>query len=88
MNSLTNAQKEALEWLQKHNGDGLFDRNGMLVAGGERAPFMRSTWNALRDAGLLEFYGKRPDGTGRGRARIIKSEAAGAELERVKGDRQ
>lgn len=54
---MTKAQKEALKWLTEHNGDGCFDRYGTLIAAGEKAPVMRSTWNALRDAGLVEFYG-------------------------------
>jgi hypothetical protein len=53
---LTKSQSDALKWLREHNGDGVFERNGVLLAGGERAPFMRSTWNALRDAGRVEFY--------------------------------
>lgn len=53
---LTASQRDALKWLRDHNGDGCFDRNGVLLAGGESAPFMRSTWNGLRDLGLVEFY--------------------------------
>lgn len=58
---LTEAQRAALRWLREHNGDGLFDKCGVLVAAGERAPVMRSTWNLLRDARFVEFYcdGKR-----------------------------
>lgn len=58
---LTEAQRAALRWLREHNGDGLFDNNGVLLAAGERAPVMRSTWNKLRDIGFVEFYegGKR-----------------------------
>jgi hypothetical protein len=64
--NLTKAQTEALRWFGHHTGDGCFDRNGVLLAAGETAPFMRSTWNALRDAGMIEFYrmGRR------GRARL------------------
>ena len=46
----------ALKWLCNRTGDGVFDRNQVLVAGGERAPVMRSTWNKLADAGAVEFY--------------------------------
>lgn len=58
---LTEAQRAALRWLKEHNGDGLFDVHGVLVAAGECAPVMRTTWNKLRDAGFVEFYhdGKR-----------------------------
>jgi hypothetical protein len=49
----------ALKWLRNRNGDGVFDRNQVLVASGERAPVMRSTWNKLADAGAVEFYHDR-----------------------------
>lgn len=53
---LTSSQKSALLWLRNRNGDGVFDRNGVFVAGGERAPYMRSTWNKLEADGAVEFY--------------------------------
>lgn len=65
---ITAAQKDALKWLAKHNGDGLFDKNGVLLAAGETAPVMRSTWNHLISSGHCEFY--RPGDKGRGRLRI------------------
>lgn len=49
----------ALKWLRSRNGDGVFDRHQVLVAGGERAPVMRSTWSKLADAGLVELYLER-----------------------------
>ncbi|TIL30011.1 hypothetical protein [Mesorhizobium sp.] len=49
----------ALKWLRNRNGDGVFDRNQVLVAGGERAPVMRATWNKLQAAELVEFYMER-----------------------------
>lgn len=52
----TKAQLAALKWLINRNSDGVFDRNNVLMAGGERAPIMRSTWNALRDLGFVELY--------------------------------
>jgi hypothetical protein len=57
--SLTANQKSALKWLINHTGDGLFDKNGVLTAAGERAGVMRSTWNALIKAGLAEKYNKK-----------------------------
>jgi hypothetical protein len=67
----TGAQARALKWLKDRGGDGMFDNDGVLLAMGELAPFMRSTWNALRDLGLVEFYApsaiKR-----RGRVRVTK----------------
>lgn len=57
---MTKAQRDALKWLDERNGDGVFERNNqVLIAAGERAPFARSTWNALRDLGLVEFYGAK-----------------------------
>lgn len=49
----------ALKWLRNRNGDGVFDRNQVLVAGGERAPVMRATWNKLQASELVEFYMER-----------------------------
>lgn len=66
---LTPNQAAALKWLREHTGDGCFDRNGVLLAAGETAPFMRSTWNALRDAGKVEIY--KPAAKGRGRCRVL-----------------
>ena len=70
---MTKAHINAVNWLRLHGGDGLFDRDGVLVAAGERAPFMRSTWNHLRDVGYVEFY--KPTGSGRGRVRLTDNAA-------------
>lgn len=75
MNTLTKAQAAALKWLHEHNGDGMFDRNGVLLAGGELAPVMRCTWNALRDAGHVEFYRPNPRGPQRVRAAFSPPES-------------
>lgn len=60
---MTSSQKRALQWLTERGGTGVFDRNGVLLAAGETAGdgkgFMRSTWNALRDLGLLTIVGRR-----------------------------
>ncbi|MGY3535388.1 hypothetical protein [Bradyrhizobium sp. USDA 4452] len=71
---LTRSQRDALKWLSEHNGDGCFDRNGVLLAAGELAPFMRSTWNGLAALGLVEFY--NPAGKGRGRLRLTQGPAS------------
>jgi hypothetical protein len=55
----TLAQKRALKWLQNRNGDGYFDKNNVLVAGGDRAPIMRLTWNSLSACDLVEFYANK-----------------------------
>ena len=67
--NLTEAQRAALRWLRQHNSDGIFDVNGVLLAAGELAPVMRSTWNALARLGLAEFYG--PEGKPCARLRLI-----------------
>jgi hypothetical protein len=62
---------KALKWLQDRGGDACFDKHGVVLAQGETAPFMRSTWNQLRDEGLIEYYGGRAHGkTGYGRLRV------------------
>lgn len=54
----TAAQRSALKWLITRNADGVFDKHQVLVARGEKAPVMRSTWNALAAHGLVEPYMK------------------------------
>lgn len=66
---MTKSQHEALRWLTERGGDGVFDKNGTLIACGESAPFVRSTWNVLSEYGYVEFY--KPTGKGRGRVRLI-----------------
>lgn len=58
MSAVTKNQLCALKWLINRNGDGLFEKrnHSVLVAAGERAPIMRSTWTALAKAGMVEFY--------------------------------
>jgi hypothetical protein len=71
--TLTKAQKKALDWLRERGGGGAFDRHGVVLAAGETAPFMRSTWHALRNAGVVEFY--RPSPRGAGRVRLVSEVA-------------
>lgn len=71
---MTDAAKRALAWLKERGGDGCFDRHGVAFAQGETAPFVRATWNRLRDDGLLEFYGGRTTG-GRSYGRLRLTEA-------------
>lgn len=66
---MTKSQEAALKWLRDHNGDGCLDKYGVVFARGETAYFMRSTWNALRDLGHVEFY--NPQMKGRGRIRVV-----------------
>lgn len=74
--AMTDAQKGALDWLAKRNGDGTLDRNGIVLAAGETAPFMRWTWNRLRDQGRVEFY--RLSSKGYGRIRLTTPASAKA----------
>lgn len=69
---MTKSQEDALKWLRERGGDGIFDRNGVLLAAGESAPHTRSTWNALAKLGAVEFY--NPTGRGRGRIRVMTTE--------------
>jgi hypothetical protein len=62
---MTPAMRQALRWLLEHNSDGVFDKNGVLLAAGELAPFMRSTWNKLAAEGQVEFYRVNPLGAQR-----------------------
>ncbi len=58
---MTPAMKATLKWLRSRGGDGVFagrDRQ-VLLAKGDRAPIMRSTWNKLAAAGMVEGYGRR-----------------------------
>lgn len=68
---ITDAQYRAIKWLSDRGGDGMFDKNGILLAAGETAPHTRSTWNELAKMDLVEFY--KPKARGRGRLRIKKS---------------
>lgn len=56
MRKATASMLSALLWLKNRNGDGVFDRNQVLTAAGERAPIMRSTWSKLENDGLVERY--------------------------------
>jgi hypothetical protein len=56
----TIARRQAYEWLRDRNGTGVFEtNNSVLLAAGERAPFMRGTWNALRDMGAIIINERR-----------------------------
>lgn len=53
---MTDAAKSALVWLRNRQGVGVFEKNKqVLVAQGERAPIMRSTWTALQRLGYVEI---------------------------------
>jgi hypothetical protein len=54
---VTSAQKDALEWLRKRGGDGSRQRGNVLLAAGEIAPVMWSTWKKLAELGKVEIYG-------------------------------
>lgn len=44
---LTDAQKKALKWLHNRGGSGSFTNGQVVLAQGELAGVMRSTWNTL-----------------------------------------
>lgn len=52
----SDAMLAALKWLRARNGDGVFDRNQVLNAAGQRAGVMRATWTKLERLGLVERY--------------------------------
>lgn len=57
--TLTEPQRAALKWLRDRGGTGMFGKEGVLLAKGEWAPFMRSTWKVLRDEGFITLTNKR-----------------------------
>lgn len=57
--SPTKSQLAALKWLRNRNGDGVFDRNNVLIAAGEPAPVMLSTWKHLETMHMVERYNVR-----------------------------
>ena len=69
MSEISEACRAALKWLRERNGTGAFDRDGVLLAAGELAPFTRSTWDRLRDANLVTIEGRRVTVTPLGAAR-------------------
>lgn len=69
---MTVAQLAALRWLHRRNGTGLFDKTGVLLAAGERAEVMRSTWNKLRDDGFITIDRKRVNVTNAGKAEAMR----------------
>lgn len=77
---LSERQRAALKWLHDRGGDGVFDKQGVMLAMGERQGidingyegFMRSTWNALRDGGYIEYYEPSPRSKTK-RARITEA---------------
>jgi hypothetical protein len=57
---ITSSQQKALDWLNNHGGTGVFGKDGhSVIAGGSDAPFMRSSWIALRDAQRITINGNR-----------------------------
>ncbi len=70
----TRVQLQALVWLNRRNGTGVFgiskkgisSSTNVLLAAGDKGPFMRTTWNELRDLGFVVFEGKRVNVTEKG----------------------
>lgn len=57
---ITPAQWAALKWLNNRGGEGMFNKNGGLLAQGELAGVMRATWDVLADNHLLTFGKQKP----------------------------
>lgn len=55
---LTHRQRAALKWLREY-GEGLFGKGGVVVARGDWRYFLRSTWDGLRDTGMVGYDGDR-----------------------------
>lgn len=57
--TLTAAGRAALEWMREHGGDAAVVRvkggGRYILAQGEQAPFLPSTYRQLIDAGLAEY---------------------------------
>lgn len=56
---VSDAMQQAAAWLADHNGTGVFAHDGVLLAGGERAPIMRVTWKRLCERGFVTIAAKR-----------------------------
>ena len=54
---LTKAQREALDWFYRRNGDGQRIGGGLILAAGEVSPFQNTTWMRLEGLELIERYG-------------------------------
>lgn len=85
---MTPAQQAALKWLANRDGEGVFNRHGVLLAKGELAAVMRSTWNALCDSGHVIYSAnkafKRVAVTEKGRAEL--AQYRGKEADTVEDD--
>lgn len=53
---LTEAQTSALDWLAARGGDGSIQSGERVLARGEFAPHLWTTWRALIAAGRVEEY--------------------------------
>lgn len=53
---MTQAQQDALKWLNDHGGDGVIIKFGRVLSLGEIAPHQASTWKALVEQGKCQTY--------------------------------
>lgn len=91
---LTTAQRRALRWLYNRGGEGMFNKNQTLLARGELAGVMRTTWNALSKAKppCVDIFSPRADGKGYKRVSLLEAGKvvaltwAGAEADTVEDD--
>jgi hypothetical protein len=80
MTMLTPARADALRWLQNQGGTGIFTNLTALLAGGEIAPFTRTTWNALQASGHVTIEGKRLSYTAKGLQYLMDNPPKGRRL--------
>lgn len=62
---MTPAELKALGWLSRHNGTGVYGREGLL-AGGEWSPWKKPMWDRLRVMGHVSQSTNRVSITRRG----------------------
>ncbi len=72
---LTVAQKRALRWLYNRGGEGVFNKNQTLLAHGELAGVMRTTWNSLSNTipPCVDIFSPRADGKGYKRVSLLEA---------------
>lgn len=88
---LSRAEASALLWLRNRGGTGVYDKSRVLLAQGDRAAVMHTTWNHLVDKGLVLRAGVRLTVSPLGRQYDLRgmreSETAGTYSERTIGGR-
>jgi hypothetical protein len=63
--------RAALKWLRDSGGRATFNRHGVAFAKGDWRDFMRSTWEELHGAGMVDLDGGRVSLTDYGRRMAV-----------------